>query len=105
MTNSQINSLIKMLEKSPNNPLGRYGLANEYFKIGEFGKAIDQLNIYFELKDDEGAGVITSYSIHYTKLYDCFVIIRVTGCGTEARHVYFSHLSQNLFFINLVVYI
>lgn len=56
MTNSQINSLIKMLEKSPNNPLGRYGLANEYFKIGEFGKAIDQLNIYFELKDDEGSG-------------------------------------------------
>ena len=55
MSKSYIKSLIKMLEKNPNNPLGRYGLANEYFKEGKFDKVITELVKYFEIKEDEGA--------------------------------------------------
>ena len=55
MSKSNIKSLLKMLEKNPNNPLGRYGLANEYFKQGQFENVIIELEKYFEIKDDEGA--------------------------------------------------
>ncbi len=47
MSKSNIKSLIKMLENNPNNPLGRYGLANEYFKEGQFDKVITELLKYF----------------------------------------------------------
>ncbi len=55
MTNSRIESLKALLEKNPNNPLGRYGLANEYFKLGIYEEAVVEIKKYLELKDDEGA--------------------------------------------------
>jgi len=55
MSKSNIESLLKMLEKNPNNSLGRYGLANEYFKQGQFENVIIELEKYFEVKEDEGA--------------------------------------------------
>ncbi|MGB7293583.1 MAG: CDC27 family protein [Thermodesulfobacteriota bacterium] len=44
-----------LVEKNPGNSLNRYGLANEYFKAGRYGEAIDEIRVYFTLKDDEGA--------------------------------------------------
>jgi len=55
MSKSNIKSLIKMLENNPNNTLGRYGLANEYFKEGQFENVIKELEKYFKIKEDEGA--------------------------------------------------
>ena len=55
MSNSRIESLKALIEKNPNNPLGRYGLANEYFKMEMYEEAVEELNAYLKLKDDEGA--------------------------------------------------
>lgn len=55
MSKSSLESLLKMVEKRPNNPLGRYGLANEYFKEGQFENVVKELEKYFDIKDDEGA--------------------------------------------------
>lgn len=55
MSNSRIESLKSLLQKNPDNPLGRYGLANEYFKMEMYEEAIEELNAYLKLKDDEGA--------------------------------------------------
>ncbi len=55
MTNSRIASLKALVEKNPNNPLGKYGLANEYFKLGLYEEAIVEIKEYLVLKDDEGA--------------------------------------------------
>ena len=55
MSSSRIESLKALIQKNPNNPLGRYGLANEYFKMEMYEEAIEELNAYLNLKDDEGA--------------------------------------------------
>ena len=55
MITNKIETLKALIEKNPNNPLNIYGLANEYFKIGKFEEAIEELTIYLNLKDDEGA--------------------------------------------------
>ena len=53
---SRVEQFKKLLEKNPDNPLIRYSLANEYFKINEYEKAIDQLLYYLNSYSDEGAG-------------------------------------------------
>jgi len=55
MTNSRIEQLRGLIEKDPNNPLGRYGLANELFKSELYEDSIVEINEYLKLKDDEGA--------------------------------------------------
>ena len=55
MSNSKIETLKSLVEKNPNNPLGRYGLANEYLKLEMYEEAINEINAYLKLKDDEGA--------------------------------------------------
>ena len=55
MSNSRIKSLKALLEKNPSNPLGRYGLANEYMKLEMYEEGIQELNTYLTIKDDEGA--------------------------------------------------
>ena len=55
MSKSRIEQLKELLNKDPNNALGTYGLANEYYKTGDFMKSIIELERYFSLKDDEGA--------------------------------------------------
>ena len=55
MSNSKIETLKALVEKNPNNPLGRYGLANEYLKLEMYDEAINEINAYLKLKDDEGA--------------------------------------------------
>ncbi|MGB2693328.1 MAG: tetratricopeptide repeat protein [Thermodesulfobacteriota bacterium] len=55
MPNARIAQLRALIEKDPNNPLGRYGLANEYFKSEMYKDAIEEIEEYLQLKDDEGA--------------------------------------------------
>jgi len=55
MSDSKIEPLRALVEKKPNNPLGRYGLANEYIKLEMYEEAINEINAYLKLKDDEGA--------------------------------------------------
>ena len=55
MSNSKIENLKALVEKNPDNPLGRYGLANEYLKLEIYEEAIEQIEAYLKLKDDQGA--------------------------------------------------
>ncbi len=55
MGDSRIEALKALVEKSPNNPLGRYGLANEYLKLEMYEEAVGEIQAYLRLKEDEGA--------------------------------------------------
>lgn len=55
MSDSKIETLKALVEKNPDNPLGRYGLANEYLKLEMYEEAIEQIAAYLKLKDDQGA--------------------------------------------------
>ncbi len=55
MNDYKIETLKALVEKNPNNPLGRYGLANEYLKLEMYEEAITEIKAYLKLKDDEGA--------------------------------------------------
>jgi pentatricopeptide repeat protein len=77
MTHSRIEQLKVLIDKDPNNPLGRYGLANELFKSELFEDAIIEINEYLKLKDDEGAV--------YRMLAECYVRM---GNIEEAKQTY-----------------
>lgn len=55
MNDYKIETLKALVEKNPDNPLGRYGLANEYLKLEMYEEAIEQIEAYLKLKDDQGA--------------------------------------------------
>ena len=77
MSNPRIEQLKVLIDKDPNNPLGRYGLANELFKSALFEDAIIEINEYLKLKDDEGAV--------YRMLAECYVKM---GNIEEAKQTY-----------------
>ncbi len=56
---SRIEALKKALEKDPNNPLGNFGLAMEYYNQGDYTNAIKYLEKYLSLHEDEGAAYRT----------------------------------------------
>lgn len=66
-----------MINKDPDNPLGRYGLANELFKSELYEEAIDEIKEYMRLKDDEGAV--------YRMLAECYMRI---GQVENAKNAY-----------------
>ncbi len=45
-----------MVAKQPDNPLARFGLANELLKVGAWADAVEQLEAYLARYDDEGNG-------------------------------------------------
>lgn len=55
MTGSKIDALKAMIERDPQNPLGRFGLANEYYKSEMYEEAVAAIHEYLNIKDDEGA--------------------------------------------------
>ena len=55
MSNPRLEALITMLPEEPNDPMLRYMLANEYFKAAQYNDAIEQIEVYLSLKEDEGA--------------------------------------------------
>ena len=44
-----------LLDKSPDNPMVHYSLAQEYYKAGEYREAIHHASEYLRLQEDEGA--------------------------------------------------
>ena len=63
----RIEMLRKALERDPNNPLGLYGLASEYFKNQQYTDAVEILEKYLELHEDEGSA--------YRMLAQCYTNI------------------------------
>ena len=55
MVASRIETFKQMLESDPENPLVRFGLANEYLKAEQYEEAIAALKDYLQRADDEGA--------------------------------------------------
>ena len=54
MTNPRIENLERMLEKHPNDPRLRFGLALEYEKAGRWADVAEQLERYLQQTEDEG---------------------------------------------------
>ena len=52
----RIETFRAMVAKRPNDPLARFGLANELLKAREFGEAAEHLRAYLASYDDEGNG-------------------------------------------------
>lgn len=75
---SRIEKLKAALEKTPDNPLARYGLANEYYKLGLYHEAIAEINEYLKIADDQGAV--------YRMLAECYLNV---GDSEMAREAYF----------------
>ncbi|ADC89700.1 TPR repeat-containing protein [Thermocrinis albus DSM 14484] len=60
----RLNYFLQLLEKDPNNPLVHYSLALEYKKKGHLEKAIEHMEKYLSMKEDEGAA--------YRLLAECY---------------------------------
>ncbi|HEX6939474.1 MAG TPA: tetratricopeptide repeat protein [Longimicrobiales bacterium] len=54
MDNSRIDVLRKMIERNPDDPRLRFGLALELEKLGRWDEVADELRAYLALADDEG---------------------------------------------------
>lgn len=54
MTNPRLDTFRAMVARAPNNPLARFGLANELLKSELWSEAVEQLNAYLASYDDEG---------------------------------------------------
>lgn len=54
MSNPRIESLQRMLEKHPDDPRLRFGLALEYEKLERWAEMADQLERYLALAEDQG---------------------------------------------------
>ena len=52
----KIDTFRGMVARQPDNPLARFGLANELLKVGAWADAVEQLEAYLARYDDEGNG-------------------------------------------------
>ena len=55
-TTDRLATMRIMATKQPDNPLARFGLANELLKVGLLHEAVAELSAYLSLYDDEGNG-------------------------------------------------
>ncbi|MBA3440100.1 MAG: tetratricopeptide repeat protein [Pyrinomonadaceae bacterium] len=55
MATSRIDAFKQMLSGDPDNANVRFGLANEYLKAEQYQEAVEELERYLQLADDEGA--------------------------------------------------
>ncbi|MHB1223271.1 MAG: tetratricopeptide repeat protein [Gemmatimonadaceae bacterium] len=53
-TNARLDTFRQMVARDPENPLARFGLANEALKAGLHEEAREQLEAYLARADDEG---------------------------------------------------
>jgi len=56
MTIDRLAAMRAMVAKQPDNPLARFGLANELLKAGVHAEAETELAAYLAVYDDEGSG-------------------------------------------------
>jgi predicted Zn-dependent protease len=54
MTQSRLETFRAMVAQHPTNALARFGLANEALKAGLLEEAVEQLQAYLGMHDDEG---------------------------------------------------
>jgi predicted Zn-dependent protease len=78
VTGSRLETFKTLVEKDPGNPLGRYSLANEYYKLEMYEEAINEINEYLKIADDQGAV--------YRTLAECYI---KTGNTEMAREAYY----------------
>lgn len=78
MTDSRLERFKSLVEKDPGSALGRYSLANEYYKLGMYVEAIGEIKEYLKIADDQGAV--------YRTLAECYI---QTGSPEMAREAYF----------------
>ncbi|MFN3813460.1 MAG: tetratricopeptide repeat protein [Aquificaceae bacterium] len=52
----KLSYFLDLFEKSPSNPMVHYSLGLEYYKRGEYKRAVHHMENYIKLKEDEGAG-------------------------------------------------
>jgi len=76
MTSQRLDAMRAMVAKNPNNPLARFGLANEAIKAQLYGEAAEQLRLYLASYDDEGNG--------YGRLADALVHLGQVDDAREA---------------------
>ncbi len=55
-TTTRLDAMRAMVAKNPENPLARFGLANELMKDGHAAEAIEHYEAYLARYDDEGNG-------------------------------------------------
>ncbi|WP_028950630.1 tetratricopeptide repeat protein [Sulfurihydrogenibium subterraneum] len=84
---SRIEALIKALEKDPNNPLGLYGLALEFYKEGRYEDAIVYFKKYLSVYDDQGAAYRTLAQA-YVNIGDIEQAIETYERGIEQARKY-----------------
>ena len=56
MADDKIETFRRMVARSPDNALARFGLANEAMKLGLYEEARENLEAYLARHDDEGNG-------------------------------------------------
>ncbi len=78
MTGSRLETFKALVKKDPGNPLGRYSLANEYYKLEMYREAITEIKEYLKIADDQGAV--------YRMLAECYI---KTGDAEMAREAYY----------------
>ena len=78
MTGSRIETFRALVKKDPGNPLGRYSLANEYYKLGMYQEAITEIKEYLKIANDQGAV--------YRMLADCYIQMGDTEMAREAYY-------------------
>jgi|AFSR01.1.fsa_nt_gi Putative Zn-dependent protease, contains TPR repeats len=66
MTTARMEALQKLLATNPNHPMAHYGLANEYWKLGDYQAVVKHMTAYLETSDDQGAGYrLLGQAYHY----------------------------------------
>lgn len=55
MSEEKLIKLKNNVEKNPQSPLARFALANEFYKKKMYIDAIEEINKYLEINDDEGS--------------------------------------------------
>jgi Flp pilus assembly protein TadD len=77
MATSRIDALQRMVERRPDDPRARFGLAVEFLQAGALEEGIRELTVYLGLADDEGNA--------WGRLGDALVAL---GRLEEAREAY-----------------
>ena len=55
MSNPRLETFKKLVEKNPESAMARFSLATEFVKSELWTEAIEQINVYLSLQEDEGA--------------------------------------------------
>ena len=78
MTSPRLDAMRAMVAKNPNNPLARFGLANEALKAQLYEEAAEHLRVYLDTHDDEGNayGRLAEALVHLDRIDDAREALR-----------------------------